>query len=317
MERRATLHGVIPPIGTPLAEGDRVDEPSLRRLVRYLLDARVHGFLANGTMGVFAFLTDQEQIRAISIIVDEVKGTVPIIGGVGETSTCRAIRQVKQVQQCGVTYLSVLPPFYFPAAQEHLISFYSEIAAAVDLPILLYDNPVMTKNRILPETVAVLRGNVPNIIGIKESNQDYVNLQNLVDLMRNDKGFSVLTGNEFLMLVGLQAGCSGVVGGLHNVCPHLAVTLYDAFCAGDLETARDLQRDLAQTWQLFQYGQVWGGFDEALRYLKIADRATGAPYISKLTAQEADEVHIIVDRFVRPFLLPGAQSYLQRRSLGT
>jgi 4-hydroxy-tetrahydrodipicolinate synthase len=201
-----------------------------------------------------------------------------------------------------------LPPFYFFAAQEHLIAYFSEIAAAVDLPIFLYDNPVMTKNRILPETAAELRRRIPSIVGIKESNQDCVNLQSLLDLMRDDKEFSVFTASEFLIVVGLQMGCSGFVGGLHNICPHLAVALYDAFCTGELDTARELQRNLAQAWQLFNYGNIWGGFDEALRYLEIADRATGAPYVSKLTASEVDHVHKIVDRFVKPFLYSGTDA---------
>jgi 4-hydroxy-tetrahydrodipicolinate synthase len=305
MNKKLALQGVVPPIATPLTDGDRVDEPSLRRLVRFLLGARIHGILANGTMGGFAFLTDEEQIRAISIVVDEVNGAVPVVGCVGETSTSRAIRKAQQVQRCGVTYLAVLLPFYFFAGQEHLIAYFSDIAAAIDLPILVYDNPVMTKNRILPETVASLRGRIPRIVGIKESDPDCVNLQNLLDLTRDDKEFSVLTGNECLILVGLQMGCSGFIGGLHNICPHLAVALYDAFCAGDLEIARDLQRNMIQAWRLFQYGNVWGGFDEALRYLKIAERATGAPYVSKLSPREADEVHAIIERFVKPFLRSG------------
>ena len=160
------LSGVVPPIGTPLTDGDRVDEPGLRRLTKYLVDAGVSAILANGTMGGFAFLTDEEQLRAISIIVDEVSGAIPVIGGVGETSTVRAVRKAKQICECGVSYLSVLPPYYFFATQPHLTAYFSEIAAAVDLPIFLYDNPVMTKNSIRPETVAELRQRIPKIVEI-------------------------------------------------------------------------------------------------------------------------------------------------------
>jgi 4-hydroxy-tetrahydrodipicolinate synthase len=225
-----------------------------------------------------------------------------VLGGVGETSTSRAIRKAKQIRDCGVTYLSILPPYYFYATQPHLIAYFSEIASAVDLPIFLYDNPVMTKNPIHPESVAELRRRIPKIIGIKESNQDCVNLQNLLELTRGDEEFSVLTGSEFLIVVALQMGCSGFVGGLHNLCPHLAVALYQAFREGKLEEARERQRDLIQAWQLFQYGSIWGAFDEALRYLKIAERATGAPYISKLTPDETNKVHQILDRSVIPYL---------------
>lgn len=296
------LEGVIPPIGTPVTGDDQVDETGMRRLTRYLIDAGVNGLLVNGTMGGFAFLTDEEQLRAISIVVDEVGGVVPIIGCVGETGSHRAIRKAKQIQQCGVSHLAVLPPFYFFADQEHLIKYFSEIASAVDLPFLLYDNPVMTKNYISPATVEELRRRIPSLVGIKESNQDCVNLQSLLDLMRGEEGFSIFTGSEFLIVVALQMGCSGTVAGLHNICPHLAVGLYKSSREGNLEAAREFQRDLIQAWNVFQYGKIWGGFDESLRYLGIAERATGAPYVSTVTPDEAGKIHRILDHYVKPYL---------------
>lgn len=291
----------MPPIGTPLGEGDRVDEKGLRRLTRYLLDAGVHGILANGTMGGFAFLTDDEQLRAIATVVSEVNGAIPVMGGLGETSTSRARLKARQIVREGVTHLSVLAPFYFFASQDNLIAYFSEIAATVDVPIFLYDNPVMTKNSIHPETVDRLRRAIPHIVGIKESNQDCVNLQKLLQLTGDDPEFSVLTGSEFLILVGLQMGCDGFIGGLHNICPHMAVALYQAYCAGNFALARQVQQELIETWQIFRYGNIWGAFDEALRYLGITDRATGAPYLSPLSPEETMQVRSIIDRYVRRY----------------
>jgi 4-hydroxy-tetrahydrodipicolinate synthase len=296
------LSGVIPPIGTPVTPSGSVDEAALRRLTRYLLDAGVNGILANGTMGGFAFLTDDEQIRAVSVDVSETDGMVPVMGGIGETSTSRAIQKAKRIVAEGITDLTILTPYYFFASQEHLYAYFSEIAAAVDLPIYLYDNPVMTKNFIHPETVARLREDVPHIVGIKESNQDCLNLQKVIELNKSDS-FSILTGSEHLIVVGLQMGCDGFIGGLHNICPHIAVALYRAFQNGDLEGARQYQRDLMATFEALKYGNIWGGFDEALRHLNIANCATGAPYVTKLTAEEADKVDAIIDRYVGPYLL--------------
>jgi 4-hydroxy-tetrahydrodipicolinate synthase len=297
----STLAGVIPPIGTPVTDGDQVDEASLRRLTRYLLSAGVDGIFANGSMGGFAFLTDEDQVRAISVVVSEVNNAVPVMGGIGETGTRRAVRKAKQVAREGANYLSLLPPFYYPPSQEQLIAYFSEVAAAVDLPIFLYDNPASTKVNIHPETVARLRELIPHFVGIKESNQDCVNLQRLIDLNQG-KGFDILTGSEFLIVVGMQMGCTGFVGGLHNICPQIAVALYQAFIAGDLDQAQKLQRDLTAVWQIFRFGSVWGAFDEALRYLGLAQRATGAPYTTKLTSEETTRVRAILDQYVKPYL---------------
>lgn len=293
--------GIIPAIGTPLGAGDRVDEPGLRRLTRYLLDAGVHGLFVNGSMGGFAFMTDTEQVRAIATVASETNGAVPVMAGLGDTSTSRAVAQARRIAREGVDFLTVLPPFFFMATQQHLKAYFSEIAAAVDLPILLYDNPVLTKNPILPETIAELRTSVPHIVGIKESNQDCINLQTVLRLVGGDPDFSVLTGSEFLAFVHLQMGVDGCIGGLYNVCPALAVDLYKAFQAGDSARATRRQQDLIETWQIFQHGAIWGAFDEALRHLGICERATGAPYITAVNDEERAKIHAILDRYATPY----------------
>ena len=183
-----------------------------------------------------------------------------------------------------------------------MLAYFSDIASAIDLPLFLYDNPVMTKNHIHPETVAKLRDRIPHLAGIKVSNQDFANLQTLVELMRADTGFSILTGSEFLIVAALQLGCHGSVGGLHNICPHIGVELYKAFRAGDLETARSRQQTLINTWQIFRHGAIWGAFDEALRWLNICQRATAAPYITALSDDEQATVRAILETHVRPYI---------------
>lgn len=300
------LHGAIPPIGTPLLDGDRVDEKGLRKLNRYLLGAGVHGIFANGSMSGFAFLTEDEQVRSVAVTVAEVNRAVPVMGGVGETSTSRAVGLARRIAAEGVDAISLLPPFYFLANQDHLIAFFSDVAAAVDVPVYLYDNPVLTKNVIQPATVVKLRERIPHLRGIKVSNADYANLQTLIELFRKDDDFAVLTGHEFLILVGLQMGCDGFIGGIHNICPHIAAGLYEAFRRGDIEKARQLQQDLIATWQIFRHGAIWGAFDEALRYLEICERATGAPYVTALQEEERAAVRGILDEYVRPYLTVAA-----------
>jgi len=296
------LRGVIPPLGTPLKGNNEVDEAGLRRMNQYLLGAGVDAIFANGTMGGFAFLTDDQQIRSVATTVAEVNKSVPVMAGLGETSTSRAVSMAKRLAAEGPDALSLLPPFYFLATQDHLYAYFSEIAAAVDLPIMLYDNPVLTKNPIHPETIARLAREIPHLIGVKVSNSDQANLQSVLTLTKSQPGFTVLTGHEFLIVVGLQMGCGGFVGGLHNICPHIAVGLWRAFRAGDIELAAKLQQDLIATWQLFRCGDIWGAFDEALRYLGLCDRATGTPYVTAISKEEKKKVHGILDQYVKPYL---------------
>lgn len=277
---------------------DRVDEPGLRRLVRYVLQAGIHAVYANGSMGGFALLTDDEQVRSVAITISEVSGRVPVIACVGETGTTRAIRLARRIAAEGPDYIALLPPFYYLARQEHLIDFFGEVAAALSARVLLYDNPVLTKNSLQPETVTELLCRIPNLVGIKASDSNCVKLQAILSATRNRENFSVLTGSEHLLLVALQMGCHGAVGGLYNVCPHLAVRLWDAFHRGALEEAQQLQEDLNAVWEIFRYGAIWGAFDEAMRYLGVGERATGRPYVTPLDEASRATVRRILQRYV-------------------
>ncbi|MBV9085168.1 MAG: dihydrodipicolinate synthase family protein [Acidobacteriaceae bacterium] len=296
------VHGVIPAIGTPLGQNDRVDVPALRKLNQYLLSAGVNGVFANGSMGGFAFLTDDEQIRSIETTVSEASGSVPVFGGLGATSTSRALPLLRRIAATGVDFICALPPFFFLASQQQLINYFTGIAAATDKPLVLYDNPILTKNPIHVDTIASLFEQIPHLAGIKVSDPDQVKLQAITRMAENKPGFFVLTGNELLLVSGLQMGCDGFVGGLYNVCPHLAVNLYQAFRRGDLKEAVQLQNDIAAVWEIFRYGSVWGGFDEALRYLAICQRATGMPYVTDLSEAERESVHNILRLYVQPYL---------------
>ncbi|MFP5230919.1 MAG: dihydrodipicolinate synthase family protein [Acidobacteriota bacterium] len=298
--RLHALHGVIPPLGTPLNAQGGVDTDGLRRLTRHVLDGGVHGVFTNGSMGGFAFLTDTEQMRAIETVVDTVQGKVPVMAGLGELSTTRAVARAREIAQLGISHLSVLAPLFYLADQDQLFRYFCEIAAAIDIPMVIYDNPVLTKNPILPETILRLRAQIPHLVGVKESNQDCVNLQTLLDLTRNEKNFSVLTGSEFLIVVGLQMGVQGCVGGVHNLCPQVAVELYDAFLKGDIDTANDRQRVLTEVWQIFRQGGVWSAFEEALRYLGLCERAAGEPYVHPLSSEERENIRTILARHLAP-----------------
>lgn len=293
------LGGIICALGTPLAPDDSVDEAGLRRLVRWVLEAGVHALYANGSMGGFAFLTDDEQLRSVGITVSAADGRVPVIAGAGETSTTRALRLVRRIAAEGPDYIALLPPFYFLARQEHLIAYFGEVAAALSVPVMLYDNPALTKNPIAPETVAELRRAIPTLAGIKVSDTDCIKLQAILEVARSGgDGFAVCSGSEHLALTALQMGCHGSVGGLYNVCPHLAVALWEAFRRGDIEEARRRQRDLNAVWEIFRYGAVWGAFDEAMRYLGICERATGRPYVTPLDEAGRSAVQAILGRYV-------------------
>jgi len=273
------LKGIVPPIGTPLTHDERVDETGLRTLVRYLLNAGVHGIFANGTMGIFALLTDSEQMRVVEIVVDEVDRKVPVIAGVSDTGTKRVIEKAKSMQRIGVDYLTTLPSFYYALTRESATRFYRDVAQAVQKPLLIYNNPILTKVNIGLDAVVELSRET-NVVGIKETGQDCNRWIQLIEAFRARDDFSILLGTELLAPIGLMLGADGIIGGSHNVAPKVAVELYQAINRREYESAFELSRRLSRLCKIFDFGEVWGGFEAALQYLGICEKATAKPYTS-------------------------------------
>lgn len=288
------LRGIIPPIGTPLTPDERVDVPGLRRLVRYLLGAGVDALFVNGTMGIFALLSDTEQLRAIDTVVDEVSGRVPVIAGVSDTGTKRVIKKARQVESMGVDYLTSLPPYYYLLTQESCVRFYQDVAQAVSKPLFIYNNLTFTKFNLSLDSIVSL-SDEPNIVGIKETNPDCNRWIDLTNTVGQRKGFSVLIGTEILPHVALLLGAEGIVAGSHNVGAGIAVELYRAMKANNFSMASGLAEKLRSLNKIFEYGEIWGAFEVALNYLGICEKATARPYVS-VNQEERKQIEMILQK---------------------
>lgn len=286
------LKGIIPPIGTPLTPDERVDTVGMRRLVRYLLDAGVDALFVNGTMGIFALLSDTEQLLALETVVDEVNGRVPVIAGVSDTGTKRVIEKVKQAEVLGVDYITTLPPFYYLLTQQSCVRFYRDVAQAAAKPLFIYNNLTFTKFNLSLDSIASLSAE-PNIVGIKETNPDCGRWTQLTNTVGRRDRFSVLIGTELLPHVALMLGADGIVGGSHNIGAGIAVELYRAVKASNFAVAAELAERLRKLNKIFEYGEIWGGFEVALNYLGICDKATARPYTS-VNQEERTQIEIIL-----------------------
>ena len=294
---KGKLKGVVVPLGTPLTSDERIDEKGMRKLTRYVLDGGVHGVFVLGTMGGFAFLEDKEKTRAIEIVIDEVKGKVPVIAGTSDTSTKKVIKNARIAEKMKADAVAILPPYYGSLKQEQIINFYTKIAKEVNIPLFIYNNPSSTHNPVEPKTVFKL-SKLENIVGIKDSSQNFFNYQQLIRHFKDNKDFSILLGTEFLITIGLILGADGVIGGLHNICPKIAVDLYSAVMKKKYERAYELQERLIKLWDIFKYGDIWGGFEVALRFLGICDKVTAEPFRSIEDKKEVEKVESILKRYL-------------------
>ena len=218
---------------------------------------------------------------------------IPVVAGVSDTGTKRVIEKLREIQRLGIDYLTALPPYYYMLTQESAISFYREIAQAAEKPMLIYNNPYLTKFNLSIKAIVNL-GHEPNIVGLKETNQDCNRWVQLIEAVRGLEDFSVLLGTELLIPQGLMMGADGAIGGAHNMSPQVAVELYQAVEERDYDRAYELSRRLAKICKVFEYGEIWGGFEAALQVLGICEKTVFAPYRSA-TDEDREKVREILE----------------------
>ena len=175
--------------------------------------------------------------------------------GSGCISTADTIRMSKEAEKLGADVLSIITPSFAVASQKELYDHYVEVAKHVDTPIVLYNIPARTGNKLLPETVAKLAKDVDLIIGAKDSSGDWDNLKAYITETRElDKKFYVLSGNDSLILPALKEGGTGGIAGCSNVYPHVLSSIYNLFKEGNLEEAQLAQDSIASFRAVFKYG---------------------------------------------------------------
>ena len=237
------LSGVIPPLLTPTDAEDRVDEPALRRSIRRLIEAGVHGLFVGGTAGEGPLLAEREWVRLMEITRDEAAGRLPLLGGVQDTSTRKVVDKIVRLRQIGYAHFVVTPTFYIPSrtADEQLRLFGACREAAGDMEMIGYNIPQVVGAPVAVETFveAARRGWMRHC---KESSGDLKYLSRLV-VEGRAVGLRVLMGDEVTAAAGLRAGALGLVNLCVNVEPATYLGLYEAAVRGDeAELARRQER---------------------------------------------------------------------------
>lgn len=253
--KNVPMKGIITPILTPMNPDETVNLEVLRQQIERLIQGGVHGIFPIGTNGEAYALSFDEKLAIIETCVDQVKGRVPVYAGTGCITTRETIELSKRAADLGADILSIITPSFAVASQKEMYDHYVEVAKHVDVPIVLYNIPARTGNKLLPETVAKLAKDVDVIMGAKDSSGDWDNLQAYIRLTQDlDKGFKVLSGNDSLILKSLQAGGAGGIAGCSNVYPHVLSSIYNLFVEGKIEEAQAAQDSIASFRAVFKYG---------------------------------------------------------------
>ena len=169
------IHGIIPPVATPMKANEDLDLPRLRWFLDHQINSGVHGVFVLGTNSEFYALDEKEKQEVIATAVEHVKGRVPVYAGTGAETTREAVRLTKMAEKEGADGVSVITPYFVLPNQQEIYDHYRRIAENTKLPVVLYNNPATCGGvKIEPDMVGRL-AQIPNILGVKDSSGDLTN----------------------------------------------------------------------------------------------------------------------------------------------
>lgn len=218
--------GVIVPMVTPLNKNESLDASSIKKLVDFLIDRKVHGIFALGTTGEVSRLSQDDCLRTIEATAAAVNGRLPVYAGISAcTGTQQTLKNLKSAERAGADFAVATLPYYFPVEDiEEQVEFFLKIADAASCGVLLYNIPWTVVAPIKIETVERLI-NHPNIIGIKDSSGDRTYIEKMIS-MRDEGSFRVLCGHEGLFEPALLSRTDGVISSTANILPSTVSNLW-------------------------------------------------------------------------------------------
>jgi 4-hydroxy-tetrahydrodipicolinate synthase len=236
------LRGIIPPMITPLKSNDELDRQGVEKLIEHIIGGGVHGLFLLGTNGEGPSLSLRIKKEFLKLSCEIIKGRVPVLVGITDSSFSGAIEIAEYSKKVGVDSVVVAPPFYFPATEAEMINYVEKLAAVTPLPFVLYNMPVHTKINLSIATI--LRAKELGCIGIKDSSGDMANLYMLIDAFKDDPNFAVFAGTELYLPDAVMGGAHGAVAGGANVFPKLFVDLYNAALTRDFDKISILRNQI-------------------------------------------------------------------------
>ncbi len=287
---------------TPLLGRDQLDIAGFERVLERVLGGGVHGVFILGTTGEAPSLSYRLRREVIDRACQIVRGRVPVIVGITDTSVVEAINLARHAAAAGAQALVTAAPFYFPEGQPELVEWAQQLVPDLPLPVYFYNMPQMTKVTFEPETIRQLT-QLQGVAGLKDSSGDLKYYKQLVEIAKARPDWRVFVGPELLLVDTLRLGGHGGVNGGAQIEPGLLVGLYDATRRGDNATVERLQARLVQLGEVYKVGRhastVIKGVKCALNLMGICSGELAEP----LRAFNEPERRIVAERLTALGLL--------------
>lgn len=235
----AIFKGAGVAIVTPFKDNLEVDFEQLEKLIDYQIDNGTDSIIICGTTGESSTMSHDEHIEVIRACASYVNKRVPVVAGTGSNCTDEAVYLTKEAQKAGADGALVVTPYYNKATQKGLAEYYKTIAAAVDIPLIMYNVPGRTGCNIAPATAAQIVKEAENVVAMKEASG---NISQVAELMNRTNGdIDLYSGNDDQIVPVMSLGGLGVISVLSNVAPKDTHDICAKYLAGDVKGSLELQ----------------------------------------------------------------------------
>ncbi len=242
------FEGVFPYLVSPVISSGAIDEPVLKELCHDLIEAGVHGLTPLGSTGEFAYLSLKQRRRVVEIVLEAADGRLPVVAGVASTTITDAVAQARDYQELGCSGILAILESYFPVSDEGVFNYFSAIASAVSLPVVIYTNPNFQRSDLSLDAIERL-SRIDNICYIKDASNNTGRLLSIIN--RTEGSLKVFSASAHIPVCVMMIGGVGWMAGPACVAPRQSVELYELCKAQKWDQAMERQRTLWSLNQVF------------------------------------------------------------------
>ena len=249
--RPKDFKGIIPPMMTAFTREGEIYEKGVRNIVDFIVP-HVQGLFPCGTYGSGPMMSPEERKKVVEIVLDQVKGRVPVIVHVGTADTKNTVELARHAQNIGAAAVAGITPYYNSYDEDAIFAHFQQLIKSVAIPVFLYNNPKCSGNTV--STGLLVRLAKEGLAGIKDSTFDIVNYYHARIALKEFPEMNLISGTEALFVAAFDAGATAAVTGLGNVYPDLIGRMYREYLDMDRETLMKTQEEVLVVRQITKYG---------------------------------------------------------------
>jgi len=238
-------HGIVVPMVTPVTVDGKLDEPGTRRVIDHLIDGGVNGIFVLGTTGEAASISPRLGLQLVGLTVEQVGDRATTYAGIGGNCLDDSMEAAEAYFQLGADVVVAHVPSYYSLTDEEQFAYYTMLADRISGPLIIYNIPKTTHMSISVDVIERL-SNHPNIVGVKDSENDVERLRRLMAAVGNRPGFAAFVGVSALSLEAMRLGADGMVPSPAHLAPEMCSKLYALGRAGDLAGVAACQAHISE-----------------------------------------------------------------------